>query len=244
MSAPPVSIGPLTVVVNTVDDEVAELANAIDRPRPTRVAFANTHLLYQALRDRELARILKSFVVLNDGVGLSVLARIATKRRFPENLNGTDFTPVFLHALRKGTRLYLAGGEAGVAEAAAERINSSWPDLNICGFCDGYAGAHAGRREVVRLKPDVVLVAMGNPVQERWIWNTSRKSGRGVYLAVGAFFDFLTERHERAPISMRRLRLEWLYRLVLEPDRMWRRYSVEILQVLAAALQQRFSRPA
>lgn len=244
MSARPVSIGPLEVTANTLEDEVAKLVAAINRPEPTCVAFANTHLLYYALRDGELARILNSFVVLNDGVGLSVLARIAAKREFPDNLNGTDFTPALLRAIPRGARLYLAGGVPGVAEKSAERISAMCPQIEICGCCDGYDGAPRGKADVARLRPDLVLAGMGNPAQERWIWDAARASGRGVFLAVGALFDFLTHRHPRAPLTVQRLRLEWLYRLLQEPGRMWRRYSLEILFVLAAALQQRLSRPA
>jgi beta-1,4-glucosyltransferase len=232
------------VVSNTVEDEVAMLVAALDRPEPTCVAFANTHLLYHALRDGELARILNSFVVLNDGVGLSMLARIAANGAFSENLNGTDFTPALLRAIPDGTRVYLAGGEPGVAAASAERIATMRPQLEICGCCDGYSEAPRGKRDVERLKPDLVLAAMGNPAQERWIWEAARASGRGVFLAVGALFDFLTHRHARAPVGLQRLHLEWLFRLMLEPGRMWRRYSLEILFVVAAAVQQRFSRPA
>ena len=242
--SPPVSIGPLEVAANSLEDEVATLVAALDRPEPTCVAFANTHLLYNALRDAEFARILHSFVVLNDGVGLSMLAHIAANREFPDNLNGTDFTPALLRAIPGGTRLYLAGGAPGVAEESAERISAMCPQIEICGCCDGYAGANRGKTDVARLKPDLVLAAMGNPAQERWIWDTSRASGRGVFLGVGALFDFITHRHVRAPVTVQRLRLEWLYRLMQEPGRMWRRYSLEILYVLAAALQQRFSRPA
>lgn len=244
MNPPPVPIGPLEVAANTLEEEVATLVAAIGRPEPTCVAFANTHLLYYALRDGELARILSSFVVLNDGVGLSMLARIAANREFPDNLNGTDFTPTLLRASPRGARLYLAGGAPGVAEKSAERIAAMCPQIEICGCCDGYAGAHRGKADVARLKPDLVLAAMGNPAQERWIWEAARASGRGVFLAVGALFDFLAHRHTRAPPTIQRLRLEWLYRLMREPGRLWRRYSLEILFVLAAALQQRFSRPA
>ena len=244
MNAPPVPIGPLEVVSNTVEAEVAMLVAALDRPEPTCVAFANTHLLYNALKNRELARILAAFVVLNDGVGLSVLARIASNRAFRANLNGTDFTPALLRAVPGGTRIYLAGGAPGVAQASAERIAEMCPRAEICGCCDGYSEAHRGKSEVGRMKPDLVLAAMGNPAQERWISEAALASGRGVFLGVGALFDFLTRRQERAPLSLQRLRLEWLFRLLQEPQRMWRRYSLEILFVLAAAVQQRFSRPA
>jgi exopolysaccharide biosynthesis WecB/TagA/CpsF family protein len=220
------------------------LLAALSRPEPTCVAFANTHLLYCALRDRDFARILGSFVTLNDGVGLSVLARIASNRRFAANLNGTDFTPALLQALPRGARLYLAGGEPGVAEASARRIAKAYPHLTICGYCDGFAEARQGIADVARLRPDLVLAAMGNPTQERWIWDAARASGRGIFLGVGALFDFLTHRHERAPLNLRSLRLEWLYRLIHEPSRLWRRYSLEILFVLASAVQQRLSRTA
>ncbi|MBC7768292.1 MAG: WecB/TagA/CpsF family glycosyltransferase [Phycisphaerales bacterium] len=208
-----------------------------------RVAFANTHLLYCAARDPALARDLRGFCVVNDGVGVDILSRLATGERFPDNLNGTDLTPKILGALPVGTRVFMLGAAPDVVEKAALAIAERWPQLRICGIRDGYAGKDDAIEHIVTSHPDIVLVAMGNPMQERLIADCSQRTG-GVFIGVGALFDFIAGAVPRAPESWRRLRLEWLFRLKCEPRRLWRRYTIEVLVLAALVCRERLLRRA
>jgi alpha-1,3-mannosyltransferase len=192
------------------------------------VAFANTHLLYCAMQDEELARRLREFEVFNDGLGADILLQISEGRRFPDNLNGTDLVPEVLGACPAGARVFLLGGRPHVVAAAAEIIRQRWPHVSVCGARDGYGDLNAAMDEVSAAEPDLVLAALGNPLQEHFIVGC-RERRRAVYIGVGALFDFMAGEVQRAPPLMRRLRLEWLFRLMLEPARMWRRYGVEPL---------------
>lgn len=235
-------LGPLQVVS-------AERPDAIDRildgfGRGQCVTFVNTHLLYFALRRAKLARDLQSFTLLNDGVGVDLLARCLHGRRFADNLNGTDLVPALLKRAPAGARLFLYGGRPEVSVRVAQRITRLFPDLNLVGAFDGYSNADAGvRAALANSKPDIVLVALGNPLQEEWIAQHARVRPEAVFLGVGALFDFLADSVPRAPPLIRSLRLEWLFRLAREPGRLWRRYTVEIGYVVLALLGERLRRP-
>jgi exopolysaccharide biosynthesis WecB/TagA/CpsF family protein len=234
-------VGPLSVRVSTRNAMIEEVVSALRERRGLRLAFANTHLLYCAATDPSLARQLRDFCVVNDGVGMNIISRIAAGAPFPENLNGTDLVPDILSASPPRTRVYLVGAKPEVAQAAAERVRERWPHLRVCGVRDGFGGALEAANDIAAVKPDLVLVAMGNPQQERLISNCSGRRS-AVFIGVGALFDFLAGVAPRAPSSWRRLRLEWLFRLALEPRRMWRRYTLEIMYLMALAFRERLGR--
>lgn len=234
-------LGPLNVRASTCDAVIADVVGAVREHRAMRLAFANTHLLYCALRDAAFARELNGFCVVNDGVGVDLLSRIATGERFPENLNGTDLTPRILDALPAGTRVFMIGAAPAVVAKAAAKIRRRWPQIEICGVRDGYASQADAIEAITQAAPDIVLVAMGNPLQERLIAECSRRLS-SVFIGVGALFDFLAGAVPRAPMSWRRLRLEWLYRLSREPGRLWRRYTVEVFVLTAFVCRERLTR--
>ncbi|MES1200000.1 MAG: WecB/TagA/CpsF family glycosyltransferase [Pseudomonadota bacterium] len=217
---------------------------ALETKSGLRVAFANTHLLYHALTNRQLQEMLGSFLVLNDGVGLELAARIACGEGFPDNLNGTDFVPRLLASTPAGKRVYLYGARDEVAANAASALARFNPHLSICGFQHGYTqqldeAAIIG--EIARLEPDIVLVALGNPYQEAWIARAAPHIPQATLIGVGALFDFMAGSVTRAPKWIQFARLEWLFRLAREPRRLWRRYTIEIIVVAFALLCARLS---
>jgi alpha-1,3-mannosyltransferase len=211
------------------DDVVRELDARLAAGERVRVAYLNAHASNVAASNAEFMTVLQTFVVLNDGVGLDIAARALQGRAFPENLNGTDFTLRFLRQTSQRFRIFLLGARPGVAEDAAEALKAALPQHVVAGTRDGYfvaAGADEVAAEIKRSGADLLLVAMGNPAQEFWIAQHLEATGCRMAIAVGALFDFLAERVPRAPQGLRRLRLEWLFRLALEPTRLWRRYLI------------------
>lgn len=217
------------VVAATSDDVIACLEQALDAGPAVQVAFLNAHASNLAADDPAFARVLRGCMVLNDGIGVDLASRRLHAERFPENLNGTDFVPKLLVELTAPRRIYLVGAEAGVAERAAATIGRLAPHHRVVGVQDGFFD-RADEADVVAsiaaARPEVVLVAMGNPKQELFVARHAAAMGAPVVLGVGALLDFLSGRVSRAPAWMQRWRLEWLYRLALEPGRMWRRYLV------------------
>jgi alpha-1,3-mannosyltransferase len=235
-------LGPLRLGADTVSEARRDIVTAVYNRTPMRVAFANTHLLYCALKDRRFAELMRSFYVVNDGVGVDLLARLSSGHGFVENLNGTDLTPKLLQAMPWGTRVMLVGSRQVVVQTVASRARQIWPHLDVCASHDGFEGRKRALDALEDLQPHVVLVGMGNPIQEEWIGAAAKKAPNAVFLAVGALFDFIAGATPRAPQAVRRLRLEWAFRLTQEPARLWRRYTIEMLVVFAAVLSSSYLR--
>jgi beta-1,4-glucosyltransferase len=216
-----------------------EVLAACDGGGRRQVFFANTNFVVRcrALRPRLLA---PSVRVVNDGIGMDLAALLVHRRRFAENLNGTDFIPYLCSSSARPLRLFLLGSAPGVAERAGQYL-AEVLGQHVVGTCDGYGEfAAAGDALVARInaaRPDIVLVAFGNPRQELWILDHADALHVPVLFGIGALLDFLSGNAVRAPELIRRLHLEWLYRLTREPRRLLRRYSLDLLVFFGVCLR-------
>jgi N-acetylglucosaminyldiphosphoundecaprenol N-acetyl-beta-D-mannosaminyltransferase len=169
-------------------------------------------------------------LVLADGVPV-VWASKVLRVPVPEKLSGSDMVlPIARLAAAEGWRVYLLGGNAGVAKVAAERLEAREGVL-IAGVDDPFIqldGAGDTDRAVIarirKAEPDLLFVALGAPKQELWISRHKHEIAPAVAIGVGASLDFVAGRLTRAPHWISAAGLEWLYRLVQEPRRLWRRY--------------------
>jgi exopolysaccharide biosynthesis WecB/TagA/CpsF family protein len=206
---------------------------------PALVAYVNAHTLNLATRDIEYRHVLqKADLVLNDGVGVSLAARFQG-RRFPANLNGSDFNPEIVRlAAERGWPIFFLGARPGVAEKTAEHFENRFPSLTVAGYHDGYfEDESAVVAEVAESGAGVLMVALGNPKQELFLSRHLGATGARLGVGVGAFFDFTVGSVARAPLWMNRAGIEWVYRLAQEPGRMWRRYIVGNPLFLARAIR-------
>jgi N-acetylglucosaminyldiphosphoundecaprenol N-acetyl-beta-D-mannosaminyltransferase len=230
-------------------DEVARLAQ--ERP-PASVYFVNADCLNIAFRDSAYRDALAaSRLTMPDGIGLKIAGRIL-RRAVRQNVNGTDLFPRLCSSLeRSGGSLYLLGGRPGVAEAVAAWVGRNHRAVRVCGVRDGYfspAEEPEVVEEIARSGASVLLVALGAPRQELWIRRHLERLNVGVAIGVGGLFDFYSGRIARAPQWMRELGLEWFYRFLQEPGRMWRRYflgnALFVWRVLGERLGAGLARPA
>ena len=224
------SVNILGVHVQTgaVDEVVAHIDARLAKRDATRVAFLNAHLSNICSREGGLQNEMESFVVLNDGVGVDLARTVLYGQRFGHNLNGTDFTPDFLDLTGSGLRLFLLGAKPEVIERAAERISRRWPRHTVVGYRDGFFSPSQAPVVTAQIKStgaDLVLVGMGSPRQEQWIAENI-PDACPFAMAIGAWFDFVAEAVPRAPLFWRRARLEWVYRLIVEPRRLANRYLI------------------
>jgi len=223
--------------------EIESAYSASTPETPALVAYANAHTLNLAYESEALRGVLeRAAVVLNDGIGLALAARLQGSR-FTTNLNGSDFTPQLLkRAADRGWPVYLLGGRPGVAEEAGRRLAESTPGLEIAGCADGYFSEDEEDEVLERIRASgcrLLLVAMGNPKQELWLARHLPQTGARLGMGVGAFFDFAAEAVPRAPAWFNRVGIEWIYRLVREPGRLWRRYVVGNPLFLARVARER-----
>jgi N-acetylglucosaminyldiphosphoundecaprenol N-acetyl-beta-D-mannosaminyltransferase len=181
------------------------------------MAAQKHHLFRQAINEAAM--------VVADGVGI-VLACKWLRTPTPERVTGTDFMPALARlCAQHGYRLFLLGAAPGIAEQAATRLQEIAPGLQIAGTYAGSPSVEEEEEILARLQTaqaDVLCVAYGAPAQELWIYRHLSRLPLAIAIGVGGAFDFLAGKQKRAPATMQRLGLEWLYRLYREPTR-WRR---------------------
>ena len=235
------SILDVPILVRTSPEATWLLDERFDRAKPTMVVFANAHTLNQTALNPSVRSLLDRAIVFNDGVGVDIASRLLFGRAFPENLNGTDFIPHYLQQTHRRYRVFLVGGKPGVAERAAERLKEIAPAHEIVGHSHGYVPPEETDELVARIRDagaDILLVAMGNPAQEAWLNAHLNASGCRLGFGVGGLFDFLAASVPRAPGWVQSARLEWMFRLMQEPQRLWRRYLVDMPLFLGRIFRQ------
>jgi beta-1,4-glucosyltransferase len=225
-------------LLRTTDSELqGQLQSCLTQGAQTALFFANTNFIVQCQGLQE--QMAKDTFIINDGIGVDIGTWLVHRTRFPQNLNGTDFIPAFLHSIQQQGRVYLFGGKPGIAARAAQTLRTEF-GVNVVGTSDGYEQGRDTQALVEQINnsgANVLLVAMGNPLQERWILQQRANLQVTLLLGVGALLDFLAGDKPRAPDWVRRLRLEWFYRLCLEPARLARRYTLDIGLFLALCLR-------
>jgi N-acetylglucosaminyldiphosphoundecaprenol N-acetyl-beta-D-mannosaminyltransferase len=215
----------------SMTDTLAHLARAARGPGLTQVAFVNPDCLNISRNDAAYRSLLQRLpTVLADGIGIHLAVKWFLGSRLRDNVNGTDLFPRLCRvAAEQGLSLYLLGARPGVAEAVARNAVQRVPGLRIAGVRDGYwqPGEEAEVVESINQSgADILLVAMGVPRQDLWIAGHAEALNVKLAMGVGGLFDFYSGRVARAPVWLREIGLEWAYRLLQEPGRMWRRYVV------------------
>ena len=224
------------ITLCSLGEGVRLIENLMSDRTPKLVVLANAHTLNLAYEQEPYKRVLQSAaLVLRDGTGVSW----AVKRKgigSGHNFVGTDFVPDFCrYTSQKGYRFFFLGSEPGVAEAARKNLESLVPDVVVAGEQHGYFDEDQSAKiiEIINsTRSDILLVAMGNPKQEQWIARHLDRLNVPVCIGVGALFDYLSGRVTRAPRWMLDLGLEWVFRLLLEPERMWKRYLIGNLKFI------------
>ncbi len=202
-----------------------------DDGAPFLATYVNPHTIDQTRDDRALLDELRRFDLLYpDGIGLVWAARLLGAA-LPERVTASDFLPDFCRAAAsRGLSIFLLGGEPGVADAAAERLARVAPGLRLAGARSGFFSSGAEEaaliEEIRAAGPAACLVAMGSPLQERWILAHARALGVPLVWGIGGALDFHSGRKRRAPRWMMALGIEWAHRMALEPRRLWRRYLI------------------
>jgi len=193
---------------------------------PRHVCTINPEMIMIARRDPVFRVVLeRADLTVPDGIGLLLAARWQG-RPLPERVTGSDGVPLIAsEAARRGWRLFFLGAALGVARAAADVLIRAHPGLQIVGVYGGSPHPDEEDAIVARVADsgaDILLVAYGAPEQDKWIARNLHRLNVKVAIGVGGTFDFIAGSVPRAPLAWRRLGVEWLYRLVLQPWRIRR----------------------
>ena len=231
-------------VVDIIDQLIAlRLASGNSLPCQ-QIVTVNTEFVMAAQKNSEFRQTINSAALaVADGIGVVWATRFVGFPT-PERITGTDtLVAVAKRSAEKGYRLYLLGASPGIAEQAGACLQALAPGLQIA---DTYAGSPAPAEEdaiierIHAANADILCVAYGAPAQELWIYRNLSRLPATIAMGVGGAYDFLSGRQRRAPQTMQRMGLEWLYRLYREPWRWKRMLAIPhfILQVLLRGHKQ------
>lgn len=227
----------------TMDEALDRIDTAIAADGFSQIVFVNADCVNIARRDSKYRGVVnKAAFSLPDGIGLRIASRLL-RRPLRQNVNGTDLFPRLCQRLNeRGGSLSLLGAQPGVAIQVADWVKARYPNVRVVGARHGFFTPEELPSVLAELRdsaPDVLLVAFGAPLQDRWIAEHGAQTGAKVAIGVGGLFDFYSQRISRAPQWLRELGLEWTYRLLQEPRRMWRRYVLGNFSFLLAVTLQR-----
>ena len=220
-----------TVFNNMPQSEaVANILSRVLSRKGGKLFYANAHTMVTAAKDAALQKALEAAdLLLADGSGVRWGSKLIGTP-IEHNLNGTDLVPALCkQGAAHGLSIYLLGADPGVARDAAANLKQRYPGLTIAGTRNGYfadSQLDDVRKEIREAKPHLLLVAMGVPKQEIWINEHAHKLPKIACMGVGGLFDFMANRVPRAPMLMRKIGFEWVWRLAMEPKRLWRRYVI------------------
>jgi N-acetylglucosaminyldiphosphoundecaprenol N-acetyl-beta-D-mannosaminyltransferase len=232
------SISLLGFRVNALrDGEVVDLiSRAICEGEHWTFAHHNSHSLYLWDREPQMREFYaRADYVLIDGMSLILLGRITglhLKRE--DRATSLDFMPLLLpRAAKEGWRIFYLGSRLGVAERAAEKLRATYPGVQMRthhGYFNPSKTSEENGEVLNQIKayaPHILLVGMGMPRQEKWIFENRAEVTANIITPCGAHMDYIAGEIPTAPRWLALIYLEWLYRLIAEPKRLWRRYLVE-----------------
>ena len=235
----------ITTAAEVFDFAAARLAEG----RSGLVANHNLHSLHLLRRDPGLAPFFASADLIEiDSTPIIAWGRLMGRPLTPANrCTYLDWREAFwARASREGWKVFHLGCAPGVTEAAADSIHRRWPQARIAGRhgffdMDGADNAEV-LAQIAAFDPDILFVGMGMPRQERWILANRARLGRSIIFSIGAAFDYEAGMVPTPPRWAGRLGLEWLFRFVVEPQRLFQRYFIEPWSLIPSAVDDALSR--
>ncbi|NTU52443.1 MAG: WecB/TagA/CpsF family glycosyltransferase [Chlorobiaceae bacterium] len=216
----------------TMREAIGMMQESLRQKSQSVIFFVNPDCMNKSVTDQNYRKALRvADHLLPDGIGLVIAGKmLGTPLR--ENINGTDMLPwLCTMAVEENVSIFLVGGKPGIAEKAASALEQRY-GVSIAGTAHGYfdhqseTGSHEVIETINNSKASILLVAFGAPLQERWIARHRNELHPKILMGVGGLFDFFSGNIKRAPRWIREIGLEWVYRLMQEPSRMWKRYVI------------------
>ena len=207
------------------------LNNNLKNEKKTFVVTANPETFMKSESDAELKKLLKdkNTILVPDGIGIVKASRMIGYD-IKERITGIDIAVKLLEfGNEQNKSIYLFGSKQEVIDSMNKVIKGKYPNLKVVGSTNGYEkDKDKVFDKIVKAKPDVVLVALGIPAQEKLIYKYLNKFDKGIFVGVGGSFDVISGHKKRAPKLFIKLNLEWLYRILKEPKRLKRLYDSNI----------------
>jgi N-acetylglucosaminyldiphosphoundecaprenol N-acetyl-beta-D-mannosaminyltransferase len=241
-----------TVEILGVDVSCARRRQILELPiewanlqRARTVLYVNAHCLNLARKDLQYRQIInRADLVYPDGISVVWASKLLGGCPL-EKVTGRDWIHDFCdRAVRAGVRIFILAGEQGISERARENLLARHEGLEIVGARHGFIENIDPQEilaEINQASPDVLLIGMGTPLQEKWLAANRDRIQAPVCWAVGALFDYVAGVEPPVPKLMNKLALEWLWRMMIDPRRKWRRYLIGNPTFVLRVLRQKIS---
>lgn len=234
----------------TLAETTEAIGQFIDERRKAYVVEVNVDVMIKIEKDEELRRITEDAgLVLVDGQPLVWVAKLY-RRPVKEKVSGSDLSLSLCRmAAERGYTMFILGGKEGVADQAKAKMEAQYPGLQVVGTCAPPLGFEKDKAELAKVRqaisavsPDIVLCCLGCPKQEKWIDANHRDIDARVFLCAGATVDFLAGNVKRAPAWISRIGMEWFYRFLMEPRRLFKRYFIDDMHLFRLIFKYRHQR--
>lgn len=231
----------------TMDEAIDRIDKLVINKKPSYVVTPNVDHIVKLENDIEFQQVYKDAdLILTDGMPLIWISKLK-KMPIKEKVSGSDLFPqVCSLASKKGYKVFLLGAAEGVADKAAKNLMEKYNGLEVVGTYSPSYGFEKNEDEIENIiniinttKPDILAVGLGAPKQEKFLYKYKDKLNVPVSLAIGASIDFEAGNIDRAPIWMQNTGLEWFYRLMKEPKRMFKRYLIDDMKIFKLVIKYR-----
>jgi len=229
----------------SMDEAVIAIEALINNGKFNYVVTPNVDHIVKLEEDDEFKKVYEEAnLVLTDGMPLIWISKML-KTPIKEKVSGSDIFPKICEmAAQRGYKIFLLGAAEGIANKAAENLRKKYPGLNIVGTYSPSYGFENKPEEIIKIirvinesQPHILAVGLGAPKQEKFIYKFKNQLKVPVSLAIGASIDFEAGNVKRAPEWMQKSGLEWFYRFVKEPRRMYKRYFKDDLKIFKLYLK-------
>lgn len=239
----------LNTYVNNLDmsETISAIEQMIASDKKSYIVPINVDVVMKIEKDPYLKRIVDNAdMVLVDGQPLIWVSKMH-KTPVKAKISGSDLVPELCKvAAEKGYSIFIIGGKDGIAKQAKHKLEREFPEINIVGTYAPPVGFERNIPEITKInkmvseaKPDLLIVCFGCPKQETWIFENIEKYNAKVSVCAGATVDFISGNVKRAPRWMSDHGLEWFYRFLREPKRLFKRYFVDDVKILGLVWKYR-----
>ncbi|NQT22241.1 MAG: WecB/TagA/CpsF family glycosyltransferase [Candidatus Omnitrophica bacterium] len=231
----------------SMSEAIAQINHVIQRKKPCYMVTPNVVHLIRLQGDKHFQEIYKNAIFrIADGLPLLWAARfLGTPLK--EKISGSDLFPRLCElAVQKGYKLFFLGGNPGDAEKAKTNLMNKYPQIEVVGTYSppyGFEKDESENKKIISIikesKPDILLVGLGAPKQEKWIYRYYREIAVPLSIGIGITFSFMAGTIKRAPLWMQKSGLEWFWRLMMEPGRLWKRYLIDDMKFFWLVYKQK-----
>jgi N-acetylglucosaminyldiphosphoundecaprenol N-acetyl-beta-D-mannosaminyltransferase len=228
----------------SMEETLEKIEGFVDSGKPHQHVVVNVDKLVKASKDPQLRRIINACELINvDGMPVVWASRLLGKR-LKARVAGIDlFEALIERSAQKGLRVFLLGGREEVVRGVKDLYERRWPALQVVGYRNGYWNPDEEAqvvRAIAESRPHLLFVAISSPIKEQFLGKYQAEMKVPFAMGVGGTFDVVAGKVKRAPLWMQRSGLEWFYRFLQEPKRLFRRYFVEDMRFFWLLLKEYF----